>query len=648
IQELINDVSRISGDNVIGTNEIETLTAPFQLTMFFLMFFDIVVLLPLVVLAIYLLIFGLTLSLEERRQEIAIFKVQGAYSDQILSGIRREGLLVFLIASMIGFLGANLSVWLIIASSGFLSFNWHLIAPFIDANVQFVLIASIIPFFTMLLAIQKKAKQFIKEEIYSGIQLYSEEKLGFIARNNIDLILLIYGGFAAFVVILQSIKFIPPLENFFVNDLLLRMFALPALWIGGITASGRLVQTLSERFENQFVNLPKLKNVGLIIKSGLKRRGDAKHLIIILVLAISIVSIASIQGRTDLAQKEAMVKFNVGADIKIVFSEEGNYSDQLRPISHIKQFTPIIKKPLRVLSYRGSLFAMNSSFLQFLNWDPRAIDPSLFVQMEKNDNFVLLGRTAAEILDVGKGDVISVKFQSENNHSTIIRYNVTIAGIFEFAPGGIPSTAGITSLKTIQSITSLISPKSGLNASDYLVKLDDSNNEALVMKELEKLPDVAEVIGLQTELKTAKSEDQFGISGILNLMYLTSLIMAFIGAFTFSAVLVEKRKQDFAIFQTLGATPRQLYLVIFGENFLIVFIATLLANLIGIGLSFLINGFFGFIKQLLLGITIPRYVVIDPLLIFFNSAIIIIGVVFSVLLSARHAINQDLTISTKE
>ena len=111
INQLINEFE-INPD-LIGTNLVQSKLAPFQILSIFIFLFDGILTLPVAILSIYLLSFGIDLSLHERRYQVGILKTQGASPKQIKRKILSEALLLAALGLIVGYLVAIFgALWL--------------------------------------------------------------------------------------------------------------------------------------------------------------------------------------------------------------------------------------------------------------------------------------------------------------------------------------------------------------------------------------------------------------------------------------------------------------------------------------------------------------------------------------------------------
>jgi ABC-type antimicrobial peptide transport system permease subunit len=158
---------------------------------------------------------------------------------------------------------------------------------------------------------------------------------------------------------------------------------------------------------------------------------------------------------------------------------------------------------------------------------------------------------------------------------------------------------------------------------------------------------VIDVRELDKEIEDISDQLNFGIPGLLTMMFIVSIICVFTSAFAFSSIIIKRRMREFAVLQTVGATRGQIYKIAIGENALVMFVSVVLGLLVGSGLSYQMNGFFGLIGEMLGRGSLERVVFLPWVLILLISGAIFIGMLLAVAVSAINAARQDLAISTR-
>ncbi|MCY3410704.1 MAG: ABC transporter permease [Candidatus Heimdallarchaeota archaeon] len=674
IDLFINDIAELTSDPVskddiiVGSNEISVLLAPFSILNIFLVVFDVILVIPIIILCLYLLSFGLQLALEERRREIGIFKVQGASATQIFSLIRNEAFMLFIFGTVIGYVLSILGAWVIGSSIGFMNFNISSLGEFgdfITFDMIALLVSSILIFSILLISIYKRGREFINMEVSEAVQRGAVKKVGFFTRNNLDIVMVAFGLLSSVIMIIdeettwfETINFDPTSALY---TILIRIFGTVFLWAGAALSGARVAKWLPQKSERAFLSLPKLRNVGLIIRSGLKRRGDIDKLVLIIVLTLSITTLSGIQGMTEQSQAERVIDYQIGSDFKITFANEGNYTADVQAIDGVSTVMELPMTSVDILSQSSTFYGMDPNHASSLLWhedgfDEVSLDDALTDFSSTSDiPEILMGETLARVTRTEISDEISLKVTLDNpdiNASDVARLKVRVIGFFDHAPGSIGSSAIVGSHDTINQLIALQANTSILYNNEipsytYLVKAVSNANTDQMEEDFSKLDGYSEIRNLEREYSEIGLSGTYGFPGLLTMMYLTSFATALVSAFAFSAIIMERRKREFAVLQTVGSTSSQVYTVAFGENFLIMLTSVIWGTISGLGLSYLMNGFFSFIADILGIGGLPRVVTIDWLSLAFNGSLILAGMLIATLFSVRSSVNQDLTEATR-
>jgi ABC-type lipoprotein release transport system permease subunit len=99
---------------------------------------------------------------------------------------------------------------------------------------------------------------------------------------------------------------------------------------------------------------------------------------------------------------------------------------------------------------------------------------------------------------------------------------------------------------------------------------------------------------------------------------------------------MEKRKKEFAVLRSYGASQRQVYKIVFSEATVLLLTAVVWGLIVGLGLSILFNPFFEFM-DFMLGISsqIKRVLVFDAVGLIFTLAITLFAMLFATFISVR-------------
>ena len=297
----------------------------------FIQIFDYIIMVPIVVMSLAVLVYGLILSLEQRRKEISIHRVIGADSSGLQGMVLLELAVFSSVAWIAGYLLAMYSVPIVLSAVGFMQFksgDYN-----IDPTLSFgaTLFTAISTLGLALLFGRKRAKNFINLEIEEGVK-------NLVAKPEPKYWL----HWSCFLLGLVSVidtwmemngSEYGIIENFFLEGLL-GIFGPFLLWIGGALVLGRIGSKGPQIMQLIFGRTKLLSDV----KRGLKGSGSTEsvnRLAVIMLLTLSIVTLAAVQGYTGTLVDERTVDATVGSDLQITFEEEVNQSTALAILDEI-------------------------------------------------------------------------------------------------------------------------------------------------------------------------------------------------------------------------------------------------------------------------------------------------------------------------
>ena len=297
----------------------------------FIQIFDYVIMVPIVVMSLAVLVYGLILSLEQRRKEISIHRVIGADSKGLQGMVLLELAVFASVAWLAGYLLAMFAVPVVLSAVGFMQFkpgDYN-----IDPTLSFgaTLFTAISTLGLAILFGRKRARDFISLEIDEGVKsniTKAEPKywlhwscfiLGFISV--IDTWMEMNGSEDGII------------SNFFFEGIF-GIFGPFLLWIGGALVLGRLGAKGPQIMQLIFGRTKLLSDV----KRGLKGSGSQEsvnRLAVIMLLTLSIVTLAAVQGYTGSLVDERTVDARVGGDLQITFESQHNESSAIEIVREI-------------------------------------------------------------------------------------------------------------------------------------------------------------------------------------------------------------------------------------------------------------------------------------------------------------------------
>ena len=294
--------------------------------------FDYIIMIPIVILSLSVLIYGLVLSLEQRRREIAIHRVIGATSNGLQSMVLLELAVMSTFAWIAGYILAIAVVPLVLSSVGFMAFesleNVE-VNPVLGLGSTIVTAAATLGL--ALLFGRSRSKEFIELEIEEGVKKVREVSK---PKRWLHWLMFIIGAIAATDTWLEMNGSEDGLNSNWFIEGLLGLFGPFLLWIGGALLLGR-IGAKGPRIMQLFLGkTPLLKDV----KRGLKGSGSTEsinRLSVIMLLTLSIVTLAAVQGYTGTLVDEYTASATVGSDLQITTEQPSNFSEVQKILNEV-------------------------------------------------------------------------------------------------------------------------------------------------------------------------------------------------------------------------------------------------------------------------------------------------------------------------
>lgn len=279
--------------------------------------FDYIIMIPIVVLSLAVLIYGLVLSLEQRRREISIHRVIGATSKRLQRMVLLELSVMAALAWFAGYILAMAAVPIVLSSVGFMEFSSGAVNVNPALGVKSTLLTAIATLGLAIIFARGRTKQFIELEIDEGVRMVREQ-----VRPKLWLhwLLFIIGMVAVIDTWMEMNGSEDGLnDNFFIEGLL-GIFGPFMLWIGGALLLGR-IGAAGPRIMQVFFGRTRLLSD---VKRGLKGSGSTEsvnRLAVIMLLTLSIVTLAAVQGYTGTIVDERTASATVGAELQLIMEQ---------------------------------------------------------------------------------------------------------------------------------------------------------------------------------------------------------------------------------------------------------------------------------------------------------------------------------------
>ena len=655
--------------------------------------FDYILMIPIVILSFSVLIYGLILSLEQRKREISIHRVIGG-SERGLTRMVMLEVTVFSIAAWLsGYLIAMLSVPLVLDAVGFMEFR----ATEIDVNPVLSLFSTI---FTVLLTVGlaylfgfSRTKEFLNIEIDEGVRKVSANRK---PRYWLHTIVFIVGLLAFTDSWIESRN--PPSEGIvteFFFDGIIKLVGPFCLWIGGALVLGRIGAAGPKIFSALLSWSPAISD----IKRGLRGSGSSEsvsRLAVIMLLTLSIVTLAAVQGYTGTVVDERTASAQSGADIQVQFAQPVTEQEAITIITEaiIRADDPEVQE-VQSATAVSSIFtnpkgegAVLTTWIVFdghedtLHWDKQSVpgDDIDVVVNQWSENGFTAGEAAVDILDIesdfGKitGGWLDFTFEYKAYDwylgpdsepvitVTVTEVNLTYMGKHEWVPGFGTTETEQSLVVGEKAYRQLVgdSVADSFSSSRWFFELcdqtDDNCGDALRTLNAELTAD-AEISSVTDWSTTHRDVERnggliFGTPGLLSLQFVVASLASVASAFVFLSLVLTQRKRELAILQAIGASSNQVIRLVLFEILSIILVSMAMGVALGLAVAESFNGFFklfGFIFQLLLGqsTTISRDLVWPWLDLGLVNLSVLIAVVLALLYTTRRALQADLAVVLK-
>ena len=348
--------------------------------------FDYIIMIPIVVLSIAVLIYGLVLSLEQRRREISIQRVIGADTQRLSGMVLLELSVIAFAGWIVGYLLAMVAVPIVLSAVGFLVFSELTTAVNPALSLGATLFTAFATLGVALLFGRSRTREFIEMEIDEGVRTISKKRP---PRRWLHWTMFTIGMLSFTDTALEQNGSEDGLYSNFFLEGLFGIFGPFFLWIGGALLLAWLGAKGPYIMQFIFGKTALLKDV----KRGLKGSGSSEsinRLSVIMLLTLSIVTLAAVQGYTGTLVDERTADANVGSELQMVMDGPRNQSQVEAVLSEYYSDGEIVAMTVPQIllspSAGGDAYLtyvlMNNSD-EVLRWNQQAIpgdgsDPSIY------------------------------------------------------------------------------------------------------------------------------------------------------------------------------------------------------------------------------------------------------------------------------
>ena len=652
--------------------------------------FDYILMIPIVVLSFSVLIYGLVLSLEQRKREISIHRVIGGTEGTLTGMIMLELTVTSMFAWFAGYSLALISVPLVLDAVGFMSFR----SGGIDINPTLSLVTTIVIILLTvglsLLFGRARTRNFLRIEIDEGVRKVAETRE---PRTLLHVFSFLIGLLAYAESWIEgnggwgSIGSEGLISNFIVEALLFLLGPF-FLWIGGALVLGRIGAAGPRILTALLSWSPAVSD----IRRGLRGSGSSEsvnRLAVIMLLTLSIVTLAAVQGYTGTIVDERTTSAQTGSDLQVQFdspvSEQQARNElmlaiqragdsDITDISSMTSVADIFTNPKSQNSLVRT-WVLFDGHEDTLIWDTQTIpgdDIDAVVSKWSSGSFTA-GSAAVDVfkdLEVGNTQTIEYTeydFEIGADFEFIITTTVTESAIqyqgrHQWVPG-LSSTeaeqAIVIGESTYRQLVGNATADAYTSTRWFFELCDQTDGDcADALRAVNAEITNGNGVSAAQDWSTAHRENErnggliFGTPGLLSLQFIVASLASVASAFVFLSLVLTQRKRELAILQAIGASPNQVTRLVLFEILSILTVSMALGVFLGLAIAESFNGFFGvfgYIFQIFLGQSAPidRDLVWPWFDLALVNASVLVAVLIALIYTTRKALQADLAVVLK-
>ncbi|MEE3208062.1 MAG: FtsX-like permease family protein, partial [Candidatus Thermoplasmatota archaeon] len=336
------------------------------------------------------------------------------------------------------------------------------------------------------------------------------------------------------------------------------------------------------------------------IGRGLRGSGSAEgvgKLALIMLLTLSIVTMASIQGYTGMAVDERTASLNAGADLKVDFQQPVDHATALATVSAALDGTDVAVEDVRLVTVpliathpAGDEYSVYQTLVvldgnrDVIRWDRQTFggDPDATLDKLAADGF-----SYGELLQFSVGGesqlVLNLTGASGNPQTT-----VSNSGQHEWYPGLDPGTTASSIFIGEASFRALVgnTAADGWHDTTWFIELGaqgDGDAQRAIARTLVFDGSVSRVTSWEEEHSEVERNGGlvFGTLGLLTLQFAVATIAAVASSFVFLSLVLTQRKRELAILQAIGASEWQVGRLVLFEILSITIVSMLLGGVLG-------------------------------------------------------------------
>jgi len=596
VHEINNLATRIK---LQGSFEVHTQTEEIYRLLFYFDQSRVVLLLLLLPILILVEIFYLSLVphlLRNRIDEFHYLRVRGTTDGRIFVILGIEFMILATIGSILGIFGGVVFLDVLSSTTEFLGFNGFSLGSGLslltDAEI-WVYGACGVVLLNSLYFLQKLGSVIRRLQQREGIIPSSRVFAGTSARKNtLKLVVSGLGVYLLFSIIGPLI--LNELGSSGVSSQLVPLISifLIIIWVfTSFYAPQFCLQVIQSFFESlRILKHPRRK---ITLLNLFRQRAQYLSFLALLTLTISLLSFTLIYFETLNVNNQKNADYFTGSDLKVITNNVNveNFTSQAESIEGIDLCVGFPYRDVYVEDFSIRLIGVNpekydkiSSLYSLSIVEGPTASSTLNELKESWNSTIIMNDYLATVFKWEIGEEIGVK----GIVSDRTEYPCTISAIAKYAPGLGPLytegySRGYYAYGGIAFVHELFLASVGNDeANIFLVKLSKTENQHSVINQLRERSDVRMVYTSNSVLQDRLKSLQFaGVQGILTIDFLGGIFISLIGIAVFYQYLVTERLTEFAIFQALGATKRNISVMVFIESLILIVLGLTLGVITG-------------------------------------------------------------------
>jgi len=580
--------------------------------------------LPVVALGTYLSVVGVDLGVTARRREVGILKSRGASNRQVFGSLILESALLGTLAGVMGLLlGIGISRFLLDSAVGLTSgVGSESALGDLRIGSSTVILAVLFGVFLMLVSSYRPFKKMSKIEVAEALHHYSAVLTQLEYKPTKDIVML---TLSIWSIICVSVGLNWSLEG---GSWIVQLILIVLLFLGVLLfpimpfflslSIVRLTTRSSHRLYAKLTLIvkPWTKELHYLVDRNIVRNPKrASNLAVIISLALTFGLFISVTMESTISYQRELVKYNVGADVKVtgfwwdpVDSQNMSLSN-LSSIGSLPGVDEYVMYQTMFLTtdtsgYNGQ--SIQAVFMDTANYT-EVVHPSDFyfpgsgnevLEKLNTNGTALLSKEYADQQDILVGDVMRVSIALPDDtdgtgNYTLRPFIITIIGFIK----GLPGLSYPNMIMDQRSISFI--PESNISRAGheigFLVNTEHGADPHDVADDVERRLVSSGGVWYEStvmvdELDRLNTDLAFGaLSDFLYMEYALSMVIMSVGVGLIIFVAVSDREQELACIMARGSSGSQMRKILMGESVSLMSLGLIVGTAVGLVTAYLFN-----------------------------------------------------------